>query len=211
MAFENKTRGNFFTIYNGKFSQRVPEGTVGATSRVNKEGKTVHERYYESFTAKLIDIKTQDGNYGKNWLFSFQDGGEVFILQLPYSNSFATAFLKMLPNIDVSKEMTIEPDSKVVDGKTKSSLFVKQGGVNIKHAYTKDAPNGLPDLEQVQVKGQMVWDDTKRIDFLYNMVQTQIVPKLPGNASVGGETAGETALSLDDIPTSADAEEEQPF
>lgn len=172
--------GNYITILGGKFSQRVEANTPGAVERVNKLGNTVFEKYYSEFTGKLVGIKTQDSkDYGKNWIFSFQDGGEVYNLQLSYSNSFATAFLKMLPNIDLSQEMRVQPSVKEVDGKNKSSLFVSQNGTTIKHKYTMENPNGMPDMEQVTVKGQLVWDDSKRLEFLYAMVQQDIIPKLP--------------------------------
>jgi len=179
MGLENREGGNFITILNGKFCQRVAENTPGAVSRVNKLGKTVFEKFYDSFTAKLVNIRTQDGAYGKNWLFDFKDGGEVYHLQLSYSNSFATALLKMLPNIDVTKEMKLSPSVKEVDGKNKSSLFVNQDGVAVKHAYTRENPNGMPELKSVKIKGQDMWDDTDRLVFLQNVVDTQILPKLP--------------------------------
>lgn len=179
MPLENREGGNFITILNGKFCQRVPEGTEGAVARVNKLSKTVYEKFYDSFTAKLINIKTQDGAYGKNWLFVFKDSADVYNLQLSYSNSFATAFLKMLPNIDVTKEMKLSPSIKEVDGKNKSSLFVNQDGQTIKHAYTRENPKDMPDLEEILVKGQKMWDDTKRIAFLHAMVERDILPKLP--------------------------------
>jgi len=178
MGLEQKSEGKFITILQGKFCQRVEEGTLGAIARVNKLGKTVFEKYYDSFTGKLVSIKVQDGAYGKTWNFGFKDKEEVYTLQLSYSNSFATQFLKMLPNIDLTKEMKLSPSVKEVDGKNRSSLFVNQDGVALKHAYTRENPNGMPDMEQVTVKGELVWDDTKRIDFLYNMVLTTIIPKL---------------------------------
>jgi hypothetical protein len=178
MALENRPEGKFITILGGKFCQRVQEGTEGAIQRTNKLGKVVWEKFYDSFTGKLVGIKVQDGTYGKTWNFSFQDKGEIYTLQLSYSNSFATAFLKMLPNIDLTKEMKVSPSTKEVDGKNKNSLFINQDGNPLKHAYTRDNPNGMPDMEQVMVKGEKVWDDTKRIAFLYDMVMTTIVPKL---------------------------------
>lgn len=180
MGLNTREEGNFITILGGKFCQRVPEGTVGAVTRVNKMNKTVHEKFYDNFTGKLVGIKTQDGAYGKSWIFSFKDKEEVYHLQLSYSNSFATALLKMLPNCDLTKEMKVSPSVKEVEGKSKSSLFINQDGVAIKHAYTMASPNGMPDMEQVTVKGQQVWDDTKRIEFLYNMVAKDIIPKLEG-------------------------------
>lgn len=209
MGLGNREGGKFVNILGGKFSQRVDESTPGAVARVNKEGKTVFEKYHDFFVGKLIDIKTQDGAYGKNWLFVFEDGGEVYNLQLSYSNSYATAFLKMLPNIDLTKEMKVSPSLKMVDGKNKSSLFVEQDGKTVKHAYTKDNPNGLPQMEQVQVKGQLVWDDTKRIEFLHNMVQTQILPQLSRNqvhANIASsvESVDDLAKSLGETPGADD-------
>ncbi len=213
MGLNTRQEGNFITILGGRFCLRVPEGTIGSASRVNKVGKTVHEMFYDSFTGKLVGIKTQDGSYGKSWIFSFQDKEDVYHLQLSYSNSFATALLKMLPNVDLSKEMKVSPSVKEVDGKNKSSLFINQDGVAIKHAFTKDRPNGMPDMEQVTVKGQLMWDDTKRIEFLHQMVASTIIPKLEaingGKAVADQSEAPKDALDVsypaeyinpDDIP-----------
>jgi len=206
MAFEDRDGGIYFTILGGKFAIKLDpklwENKSDAellearvVKRINKAGKTVYERYHNSFTGKLIGIKTQDSTaYGKNWLFSFQDGGEVYNLTLSYSNSFATAFLKTLPNIDLSKEMKVQPSVKEVDGKDKSSLFVSQDGVTLKHAYTRENPNGMPDMEQITVKGILQWDDTKRINWLHDMVVRDIIPKLPKRQEVAQKSSG---LSVD--------------
>lgn len=206
MALETRQQGNFITILNGKFCQRVQEGTEGAVKRVNKIGKTVYEKFYDSFTGKLVGIKVQDGEYGKTWNFSFQDQGEVYILQLSYSNSFATQFLKILPNIDLSKEMKVSPSVKEVDGKNRSSLFVNQDGIALKHAYTRENPNGLPDMEQILVKGQKTWDDTKRIEFLYNMVQTIIIPRLGALGAQQPTVAQEQPIAEQEKPGEATEE-----
>ena len=178
MGLENKQAGKFITILGGKLCQRVADGTEGAVKRTNKMGNVVFEKFYDSFTGKLIDIKVQDGTYGKTWNFTFKDQAEPYTLQLSYSNSFSTAFLKQLPNIDLTKEMKISPSVKEVDGKDRSSLFINQDGKTIKHAYTRENPNGIPDMEQVTVKGALIWDDTKRIEFLDKMVHETIIPKL---------------------------------
>ena len=213
MGLDNREGGKYITILGGKFSQRVQEDTPGAVQRTNKLGKVVFEKYYDSFTGKLIRIRTQDGGgYGKNWVFDFRDNGEVYHLQLSYSNSFATAFLKMLPNVDLSKEMKVSPSIKEVDGKNKSSLFINQDGVAIKHAFTKDQPNGLPPMVEVTIKGEKVWDDTDRLVFLENMVNTVILPKLKAiNPNVNTETAPEKAESLESFTADLKAGEEEPF
>lgn len=181
MALENRESGNYITILNGKLCQRVKDGTEGSIKRVNKIGKTVSEKFYDSFTGRLIDIKMGDGTYGKTWNFYFQDKGEVYILQLSYNNGYANSLLKMLPNADLTKELKVSPSSKEVDGKIKTSLFVNQDGVALKNFYNKEHPNGLPEWKQIVVKGEKVWDSTDQLVFLENMVMTTIVPKLAGN------------------------------
>jgi len=208
MGFETRSEGRYFTILGGKFCQRVGEKTEGAIPRINKLGKQVFEKFYDSFTGQLVNIKVQDGNgYGKNWIFVFKDGEDVWNLQLGYSNSYATNILKMLPNIDINKPFKLSPQVKEVDGKSKSSLFINQGEQHIKHAYTRENPNGMPDLEQVVVKGDTVWDDTKRLIFLQEMVNRDILPKLSKEAIPASEGSidevsvgtGE-AINPDDIP-----------
>lgn len=203
MGLEIKQSGNFITILGGKFCQRVPEGTEGAVKRTNKIGNVVYEKFYDNFTGKLVGIDVRDSNYGKTWNFMFQDKEDVYTLQLSYSNSFATAFLKILPNVDLTKEMKVSPSVKEVDGKMKSTLFVSQDGKPLKHAYTRENPNGMPDMEQVTVKGVLVWDDTKRLAFLQNMVDTQIIPALAGvkvEAPVENEPIAEQEEGVEELP-----------
>ncbi len=214
MGFQNHQGGKYTTIYQGKFSESVPENTTGSTTRVNKNGKTVHEMYHDSFTGKLVGIKTQDGAYGKNWLFSFKDKEETYNLQLGYSNNYAVSILKMLPNIDLSKEMKVSPKSEEKDGKIQTSLFINQDGKPVKHAFTKDNPNGIPQWEQITVKGVPTWDSTKQLLFLENMVMTKIVPQLEalnGKAPVSTEATTAKEVSAFDKPEEETATEDVPF
>jgi len=205
MALENRSEGNYITIYDGKFSQRVPEGTEGAVRRINKNGKEVFEKYYDSFTGKLVNIQTKDGAYGKSWIFSFVDKGDVYQLQLNYSNSFATQFLKILPNIDLTKEMKVSPSVKIDEaGKKKSSLFVNQDGNALKHAYTRDNPNGLPPMDQVKVKGVMQWDDSAQLAYLEEMVNRDILPKLPKTATVSATDTTDELAGMFETATTSD-------
>lgn len=201
MGLDNREGGKYITILGGKFCVKVPEGTPGAVPRTNKLGKPVHEVFYDSFTGMLVNIRTRDGQYGKSWEFDFKDKADVYTLQLSYSNSYATNILKMLPNVDLTKEMKVQPAQKIEDGKTKSSLFISQDGTTLKHAYTKDNPRGLPPMVQVMVKGQAVWDDSARLTFLEEMVRRDILPKLPQTttqASGGQDIEPPAPVSGDD-------------
>ena len=107
--------------------------------------------------------------------------------------------------------MKVSPQVKEVDGKKQSSLFVNQEGVSIKHAYTKAEPNGMPDMEQVVIKGEKVWDDTKRLEFLHDMVMKNIVPKLAQQEEGQTEVQGNTFGDFEAKPSASAVEEENPF
>ncbi len=210
MGFSNREGGKYFSILGGKFCIRTDASNPEAKERVNKVGKTVHEIFRDSFTGKLVNIRTKDSSYGKQWEFDFKDGSEVYTLQLSYSNSYATNILKMLPNIDLTKEMKVQPSQKIEDGKTKSSLFISQDGKTLKHAYTKDNPNGLPPMVQITVKGVQVWDDTDRLVFLDAMVKRDILPKLPKDTAAA-PAAKSDAVAEDDGFGSTGATAEDDF
>ena len=167
MFSDNKPQKNYFNIVGGKLTVNVPEGTLNAISRVNKNGKTVHEVKHDSFTGKMLSITPADSQWGKNWEIDFEAvDGQIWTLQVGYSSSYAKSFLKRLPNIDINETFTITPFSGEIDGKKISTITVYQNGVKIAPFYTKETPNGLPQLEQIMVKGVETWDDTKQLQFL---------------------------------------------
>jgi hypothetical protein len=204
MGFEQRESGKFFSIVGGKFVERVRDNTVGAVSRTNKNGVIVWELVHDCFVAKLIDIKvveSQNVQIGTQWAFKFQDGEEVYTLNLGYSNHIALAILKMLPNVDLTKPIKMSPSmSKGEDGIDKTSIFLAQDGKNIPYAHKKEAPNGMPEKQIVTVNGKQTSDYTAQIKFLHDMVTTKIVPKLGGVATVAQAPVASGVVADEDIP-----------
>lgn len=167
---ESQQKGGvtFLTISNGKFVRRVDESTPNAVSRVNKVGKTVHELFYTSLIGHIKDVTTNESEYGKFWVVKVQSpaNNQVYQFEINYSSGYATSFLKALPNVDLTQNVEINPSIVKKDDKSQSVIFLRQGGASIKHFFTKATPNGMPDLEQIKVKGKVTWDDTKRMEFL---------------------------------------------
>jgi len=174
----------FYTITDGRICRTFKAATAKSIERVNKMGKIVHEEFMDGLSGRITEIKTKDHpDYGKFWLITLTDGDWSGVVQIKYSSGYASAFLKLLPNVNLSKDVTIQP-KMVVDGdKKKASLFIMQEGIPLKHFYTKDNPNGLPKMKQLKVKGVMTWDDTEMMEFLEKMVFTEVVPKLNGASS----------------------------
>jgi hypothetical protein len=183
MGLEHNTRTIFLSIGDGKITRRVKEPTGSSKQRTTKEGKVVNEEIYDAVTGIITDIKvTTHDKYGKFW--------NVY-LQMNYSGGYSSAFLKALPNVDLSARVKLIPSMKVVDGKKKVTLFINQHGKALKHFYTKENPNGLPQMVKTKFKGQEVWDDTDMMQFLEAMVNTNIIPKLPkSGAPVTDDTPG---------------------
>lgn len=174
----------FYSITDGRICRTFKAATAKSIERVNKMGKIVHEEFCNALSGRITAITTKDHpDYGKFWLITLVDGDWSGVVQIKYSSGYASAFLKLLPNVNLSKDVTIQP-KMVVDGdKKKASLFIMQESVPLKHFYTKDNPNGLPQMKKLRVKGKDTWDDTEMMEFLEKMVFTEVVPKLNGASS----------------------------
>lgn len=178
MGAVNFSNAIYLSITDGKISRRVKEATDTSVSRLTKEGKLVHEELFQAWKGKITAISTKENDYGKQWLVTLSDEDGDAILQMPYSSGYSAAFLKTLPNVDLSKDVVLVPKLTKEGDKKKTTLFVNQNGAALKWAYTKDNPQGLPELAQIKVKGKITWDDSDLMEFLENMVTNEILPKL---------------------------------
>jgi hypothetical protein len=156
----------YLSIMDGKIVRRFQSPTAQTKERVTKEGKLVHEEIYKGWTGRITNVKTRESDYGKDWQVYLQDDDGTAILSMRYSSGYASAFLKALPNVDLSREVTITPHIKIEGDKKRTGIFINQGGQSVKWYYTKETPNGLPPLEQIKVKGVATWDDSKMMEFL---------------------------------------------
>lgn len=178
MGLSNNSHGStiFLNVIGGKISRKVTKDTEGAVARVNKNNVTVYEQQWNSLTAMITDISIRTSEeFGDQWDITLRDVIEEYKLQIPISGRVANGFTFRLPNVDFTKEVEI---NTFIDKNDKPVLLLKQNGVTVKSAYTKDEPNNLPPLEVVVFKGKEQWDDTKQQAFIRNMVETTIMPKL---------------------------------
>lgn len=178
MATGNTIFAAFFTIGNGKICRQFKQPTETSISRVNMNGKTVHEEFYDFIDGVITAIEAKESTYGKQWSITLMDSDETQVLQMNYSGGYAAAFLKTLPNVNLTEKVKIIPKLTIEGEKKKTTLFVSQHGQALKHYYTKDNPNGLPELKKIKIKGKPAWDDSDLMEFLEQMVYTKIIPQL---------------------------------
>lgn len=183
MAVGNNSNAIYYSIYDGKICRQFREATPNSKTRVNKNGRQVFEEFYDFIDGIITSITTKDGDFGKFWIITLLDGGQTQTLQIQYSSGFANGFLKALPNVNLAEKVKLIPSTKMEGDKKKSTLFINQHGQSIKWFFTKDTPNGLPELTQKKVKGKLVWDDSEAQEFMEMYVRDNIVPKLPKGIS----------------------------
>lgn len=160
----------YINIVYGKFALRCNPDTPGAITRRNKIMQEVHELHYDTLSGKLTDVQIHDGEYGKDWVFNIYDGEGTYRLQIPQNIGSAIGILARLQVINYAKDVSI----KIYYIDEKTHLVVYQDGKKLQSAYTKDNPNGLPQLEQIQQNGKTVWDASKRNAYFENMIDKQI-------------------------------------
>jgi hypothetical protein len=168
----------YLSVADGYLVRSHKEANSNTTQRVTKTGKLVHEEKFKDLTAKLVGAETKENDFGKQWCLKFQDGEETYIVNMPYSSRYSASFLKALPNIDLTKNIKFMPWSMVdKNDATKKVTGITcyqndgNGMVKVQPAFTKDAPNGLPEMKQIKVKGKVTWDDSDMTEFLENVAK----------------------------------------
>jgi len=156
-----------------------------------KEGKVAHRKgdnstdYYDHITGYLTDayIK-EDGKFGRELHLVIRDGQDLYVLQMRLESGYARSFLRLIKNAALAEPFTIIPMYKVTEETQQAGMIVMQNGVALKWYYTRNHPNGLPELEPCKMKdpktGKLVdgWDNTKQMEYLVNMLITEIRPAL---------------------------------
>lgn len=182
MGFQNENSGTvtWAKIANGKVvltSKTQLEGYIG---RTNKLGNQVYELFYDTFTGKLTNVRTQDGEYGVQWFFEFDDAGKTYIITTGYDNRYARTFLVRLLNdkIDFNQPITIKPYSFVTDEEKKmTGVTIIQNGKKMDPAFSYEQ---LPKPQEVKVKKQITYNYTEQMEFLEDLISKLVMPRLSG-------------------------------
>lgn len=146
---EKKT---FLNIVSGAFAKRVAEGTSGAVEREIEypkgTKKMIWETHHDSLEAIIKSVEIKEGDkFGDQLLINLQDGIDLFTVSLGLSSREAKGFMSCLPNIDISKDVTLEPYNyeRKKDGKKMIGMGVVQNGEKVPYFYTSET--GMPSGE----------------------------------------------------------------
>lgn len=155
----------FFTVSNGNFAVRVPEGTENAVKRViinkqDKSEKIVWELLYKDIDANISSIEIDEASkFGDQLKINLVDAMDSMTVILSMDSREAKSFLCRLKNIDLSKQVTLSPFNFAdkSTGKKIIGLNVYQGEKKDgKHPaenkvvpyFSKETPNGFPQADE---------------------------------------------------------------
>ena len=193
LFLEEKERGIFMKISNGKINYKVDESTIGAIEVVYKDSQTGEEKIsykmeVPGLLGKIIGLGYRDSDYGRNLEVKIKDGNDLGILQFKSDSSLHHSFVNLLMNVDFdeSVEITAWKQEKSSGGKTFTNNYVgiRQNGVKITPRHTKETDDG-PQPNVSTVAGKKKWDFGPLEDYYFNVVNNELKPKLE---SITGET-----------------------
>jgi hypothetical protein len=175
MALENFSSGKkFLSIADGKLVQTFKEPTEGAKERLNKNSRMVYEIQHDYVIGEILSIAKKENDYGIFLLIDIKDGADIYQISTQFSGRYSSSFLKALPNIDLMNPVRLLPWSMIDKNDpsrkiTGITLYQNDGNgwVKVLPYYTKESPNGLPEMVKVKIKGKESWDDTDMMDFLF--------------------------------------------
>jgi hypothetical protein len=134
MGLKNTREDKIFAsvLADGKIHVTVPEGTEGSVLRTyeTSDGKTgsKNEMIYTELFGKIIKIGFFEGDFGKQFQVTVQDGKEKPVcLSLGTASNYGEDMMKKIFNVDMEKYVKIVPFSFEDDkGKNKKGVTIYQ-------------------------------------------------------------------------------------
>lgn len=176
----------YLGIVAGKLARRFKLPNENTMERKTTEGNIVYEEYFKSLDGTLVGLdKRTHEQYGDSLLVYIKGDSQLYCVQMQMSGRYAMNFLKTLPNVDIEKDIELTPFEKQLgEGKTDSTIFVRQDGLTLKRFFTKDNPHDLPEPVQRKKGKKLVWEWDNVIEFLEENVYTPFKEGLKNKSSM---------------------------
>lgn len=169
-ATQSKT---WINVNNGKLTVRAQEGDEGAAVRKYKdkqgEEKEVHEFQFPSFAGVVTGAGFEETKWGLVFGVDLDAGDKSYQLRLNCPSRLFDQFVKRIPNISAEHPLLI---GAFTNENGNNVLYLKQNGSKVPMAFTKDAPNGMPDAVKTVKLGKESWDFSAQEEFLYQLASS---------------------------------------
>jgi len=216
MPFGDSQSKVYVSIIDGMLAVRSSESDAKAVKRELKNGTVIYERRYKTLEGKLKDVFFKSNDFGgKKWddlVLLIFDGTDHYQLSMVFPGKYSNSVLNTIKNVDFNSTIIFSPWTKTVNDKVKAALFFNIPGQknSVPWYFTKDTPNGLPELVPYTVPGSndTKWSDVDRNKFYKHMIEHDIRPTLQKvwHSPVASEARREEVIEPLDTFTSSDPE-----
>lgn len=191
--------GGYYGVKGSKVIQRLgkikPFDDTDVLEHTSKEGVVSYYKEFDSFTGYITSVYFEYNEFLRKDELRFVMDGCLFAIDITSSHGRHAA--QKILSADLTKEYKLVPyDFTTDDGKRRQGVnfyyapFGKENKVISK--YTKENPNGLPELEFKEFRGKVSPDDNNQIQFY-----KQEVAKLKFTEAAKKEVA---TVNDDDLP-----------
>lgn len=164
------------------------------------------ETSYDELEGVVTNLYFKDEEYNgaplRKLILIISDEDDNYQIGLNTESNSYTALISFLPNIDLSRPITLHPMEEVInkDGAEvkKRTILVSQDGKFAKSYFTKDNTHGLPRWESVTVGKKKITDKTLFLDFLENFVSKELVPRITEKVETKSVVNKPVAVLADD-------------
>lgn len=147
---------------------------------------TKHGIRFENVTGHVVKIETYNRVFsGKRYIgfkIHFQEGAQVFVVDMPYQSQVLRRFLRILPNITWTLPLSLSIfQGKGKDNKPELGVWFRQAGTTIKAYYTKEEPHGMPAPMHDEITQE--WDFRSQHRWLVDRLLNVHIPAIEAAAS----------------------------
>lgn len=219
-SYENENTMEYFYIYKGRITKKVPQGTIGSVVRVatfkdqngNETNKEICEKVFKGIKGKIINFKLEDVTYAERtqqtWKVFFDDNGSKSCLNIPFNSKMSSYLLKCVPNINIDVEIAIEAGVGNDKSTGKEYEWLKvyeynknpQAMIQVMPLYSKNHPD-FPSGKYDELNEK--WDYSEQREFLKN-VGIEFSSKFKDNNDYS--TPGTYSQNTDQIKTTEEYE-----
>ena len=150
MGLGNNSSAIYVDLRNGKVMRYSKTNEPGTMPIVNTKGEARYYYIYDFIEGHVTNFSTREEEIAGKLKLKFQihltDGGESYIVKMDVDSSYFRMFCCVLPNIDWNYPVRLIPRMKEENGVKKSSLIIVNKETPMKFAFTKDNPNGKPEV-----------------------------------------------------------------
>lgn len=204
---------SYINIYGGKMVHQFKNPIEGQSEdwqntapRENKEGKTVHELFYNNFEGMLWDISKRETNYGPKWDLFMKAQGEPWLISFDYEGKLAKQFFTRIENVDLNEELKISVGMGTDKSSGKDYYWIslsqmaeradgrkewKKIDARPEYAWSEENPGKLPPAEWITVSGSDVLDFTKQLQY-FEMIANSL--PLKGQEASSHSSASRTNM-----------------